>query len=203
MGCVRTPVTIRVKLSPSARETYLLVNRAARARGKAGTRLRGLPGTAPVHEAYFRLVGRPVQQDWDGRGHLFAAAAEAMRRILIYQARRRQSQKRGGDKGRVKLDAGTLLAPANDNAAEDRLALEPGPQAVRGRRPGQGPTRQAALLRRPIAPGSRRRAGDLSRHMRSATGSTPARGFTASCTAAERSWSFIAPGEPVGPCFTH
>lgn len=54
-----------------------------------------LNATALVHEAYLRLVGSEDQRKWDGRGHFFAAAAEAMRRILVEAARRRQSQKRG------------------------------------------------------------------------------------------------------------
>lgn len=83
-----------------------------------------LQATALVHEAYVRLVDAERVQSWDGRGHFFAAAAEAMRRILIDRARRRQSQKRGGDKRRVELDAGALLAPEDDNAAEDLLALD-------------------------------------------------------------------------------
>src|SRR5215471_16171331 len=55
-----------------------------------------LQATALVHEAYLRLVDAEKAQHWDGRGHFFAAAAEAMRRILIDEARRKQSQKRGG-----------------------------------------------------------------------------------------------------------
>src|SRR5436305_13632035 len=56
-----------------------------------------LQATALVHEAYLRLVGRAPESHWDGRGHFFAAAAEAMRRILIDQARRKQSLRQGGD----------------------------------------------------------------------------------------------------------
>lgn len=58
-----------------------------------------LQPTALVHEAYLRLVGE-TDIAWDGRGHFFAAAAEAMRRILIESARRRKSAKRGGDRAR-------------------------------------------------------------------------------------------------------
>src|SRR5262249_45171739 len=57
---------------------------------------RTLQATALVHEAYLRLVGKDPQQLWDSRGHFFAAAAEAMRRILVEQARRRHAAKRGG-----------------------------------------------------------------------------------------------------------
>lgn len=64
-----------------------------------------LQPTALVHEAYLRLVGNAQPQDWNGRGHFFAAAAEAMRRILINRARDKQRLKRGGDRRRVDLDA--------------------------------------------------------------------------------------------------
>src|SRR5262245_28365450 len=84
-----------------------------------------LQATALVHEAYLRLVGDGQEQRWDSRGHFFAACAEAMRRILIDQARRKHSQKRGGGgAARVDLDAGGLLAPPEEHAAEDLLALD-------------------------------------------------------------------------------
>jgi len=63
-----------------------------------------LQATALVHEAYLRLVGGENQQRWDGRGHFFAAAAEAMRRILVEQARRKNSLKGGGGRHRVELE---------------------------------------------------------------------------------------------------
>jgi RNA polymerase sigma factor (TIGR02999 family) len=63
-----------------------------------------LQATALVHEAYLRLVDVEQPQQWNGRGHFFAAAAEAMRRILIESARRKLSQKHGGDMSRVNLD---------------------------------------------------------------------------------------------------
>jgi RNA polymerase sigma factor (TIGR02999 family) len=56
-----------------------------------------LQATGLVHEAYLRLVGNDAQHHWDHRGHFFAAAAEAMRRIVVENARRKQSRKRGGD----------------------------------------------------------------------------------------------------------
>ena len=88
-----------------------------------------LQATALVHEAYLRLVasgGRqpPDEPRWDSRGHFFAAAAEAMRRILIDQARRKRSQKHGGGLRRVELDAGASLAAPEGRAAEDLLALD-------------------------------------------------------------------------------
>ena len=70
-----------------------------------------LQATALVHEAYLRLVGSDAATRWNGRGHFFAAAAEAMRRILVETARRKQSSKHGGDWSRINLDeavAGTL-----------------------------------------------------------------------------------------------
>ena len=61
-----------------------------------------LQPTALVHEAYLRLIG-PESHNWDSRGHFFAAAAEAMRRILIENARRKQNSKHGGDRKKVSL----------------------------------------------------------------------------------------------------
>ena len=83
-----------------------------------------LQATALVHEAYLRLVDAKAVVDWDSRGHFFAAAAEAMRRILIDQARKKHSQKRGGSRRRVQLDEGALLATTEDYAADDLLALD-------------------------------------------------------------------------------
>jgi RNA polymerase sigma factor (TIGR02999 family) len=80
-----------------------------------------LQATALVHEAYVRLVGEP---QFDNRGHFFAAAAEAMRRILIDRARRAGSRKRGGDRRRVELDAGALFAAPEQPPADDLLALD-------------------------------------------------------------------------------
>jgi RNA polymerase sigma factor (TIGR02999 family) len=62
-----------------------------------------LQPTALVHEAYLRLVGAEHESPWDNRGHFFAAAAEAMRRILVDNARRKQCQKHGGGRRRVPL----------------------------------------------------------------------------------------------------
>src|SRR5262245_54513193 len=62
-----------------------------------------LQATALVHEAYLRLVGPDDAARWDGRGHFFAAAAEAMRRILVEAARSRGREKRGGRRVRVEL----------------------------------------------------------------------------------------------------
>jgi RNA polymerase sigma factor (TIGR02999 family) len=77
-----------------------------------------LDATALVHEAYLRLVG---DQGFENRRHFFGAAAEAMRRILVENARRKQSQKRGGDQARVPLDPERFAAPERE---EDLLALD-------------------------------------------------------------------------------
>lgn len=80
-----------------------------------------LHATALVHEAYLRLVDRDHQQKWDSRGHFFAAAAEAMRRILVESARRKQSLKRGGDRQRIDIEVGdSRQGPPLD----DLLALD-------------------------------------------------------------------------------
>ena len=64
-----------------------------------------------MHEAYLRLVGDDASIRWDNRGHFFAAAAEAMRRILVEEARRKQSLKRGGLLDRQDFDATQLASP--------------------------------------------------------------------------------------------
>jgi RNA polymerase sigma factor (TIGR02999 family) len=79
-----------------------------------------LQATALVHEAYIRLVGNEAQ-DWKSRGHFFAAAAEAMRHILIENARRKQALKRGGDYRRVDMEDGEL---AIEEPPEDLIALD-------------------------------------------------------------------------------
>ncbi len=70
-----------------------------------------LDATALVHEAYLRLIGSEDQAQWDNKGHFFAAAAESMRRILIDNARRKQSIKRGGEHKRQEFDADRIVAP--------------------------------------------------------------------------------------------
>ncbi|MFL5244562.1 MAG: ECF-type sigma factor [Gemmataceae bacterium] len=82
-----------------------------------------LQATALVHEAYLRLVDVGQEPHWDSRGHFFAAAAEAMRRILIESARRKSSQKHGGGLVRQDLDEVQLAAP---ELGEDLLALDDG-----------------------------------------------------------------------------
>ncbi len=79
-----------------------------------------LQATALVHEAYIRLVG-DESANWDGRGHFFAAAAEAMRRILVENARRKKSLKRGGGLMRVDM---TELEAAGSMPSEELILLD-------------------------------------------------------------------------------
>jgi RNA polymerase sigma factor (TIGR02999 family) len=80
-----------------------------------------LQATALVHEAYIRLVGSE-RQAWDGHGHFFSAAAEAMRRILVDRARHKNSLKRGG--GRQRVDLGDQAVFLEDPSAVDFMALD-------------------------------------------------------------------------------
>jgi RNA polymerase sigma factor (TIGR02999 family) len=79
-----------------------------------------LQATALVHEAYLKLVETQAQQ-WNSRGHFFAAAAEAMRRILVDRARKRHSPKHGGDRSREPLDEASVMAP---EVGADIVALD-------------------------------------------------------------------------------
>ena len=80
-----------------------------------------LQATALVHEAYLRLVDGEQAQHWNSKGHFFAAAAEAMRRILVDNARRKQSKKRGGDHVRRDLDQ---LAAATSERLDEVLDID-------------------------------------------------------------------------------
>lgn len=80
-----------------------------------------LQATALVHEAYMRLVGDDARS-WENRGHFFAAAAEAMRRVLVDRARDRRRFKRGGSRRRQDLDLGALAGP--DVPPDDLLDLD-------------------------------------------------------------------------------
>src|SRR4051794_6211294 len=84
-----------------------------------------LQPTALVHEAYLKLVGPDPQQPWNGRVHFFAAAAEAMRRILIVHARRKHRVRRGGGMKRVELDDfDDVEMVAERGGADELLALD-------------------------------------------------------------------------------
>ncbi len=80
-----------------------------------------LQATALVHEAYLRLVDEDKARHWNSRGHFFAAAAEAMRRILIEQARRKQRGRHGGGRKRLDLDR---RDPADEQSGDDFLAVD-------------------------------------------------------------------------------
>jgi RNA polymerase sigma factor (TIGR02999 family) len=86
-----------------------------------------LQPTALVHEAYLRLVGDEPERPWDGRRHFFAAAAQAMRRILIDRARDRRRQKRGGGHRRVRIDLDAVLV---DPPGDDLLVLDEALEAL-------------------------------------------------------------------------
>ena len=94
-----------------------------------------LQATALVHEAYLRLVDVEKVQHWNSRGHFFAAAAEAMRRILVDAARRRKAERRGGDRARVSLEGLDVAKQADDakllalDEALGRLATVSGERA--------------------------------------------------------------------------
>ena len=80
-----------------------------------------LQATALVHEAYLRLVGSELSQEWDNRWHFFAAAAEAMRRITLNRVRDKKRVKRGGDFRRIDLE---LAEIALDSDEDDLIALD-------------------------------------------------------------------------------
>jgi RNA polymerase sigma factor (TIGR02999 family) len=93
-----------------------------------------LQATALVHEAYVRLVDVNAVQHWDSRAHFFAAAAEAMRRLLIDQARRKWRPKHGGGRQRVSLDEDLCLHEAPN---DDLLALDEALQKFAGEEPAK------------------------------------------------------------------
>jgi RNA polymerase sigma factor (TIGR02999 family) len=91
-----------------------------------------LQPTALVHEAYMRLVGAGPESPWNSRGHFFAAAAEAMRRILVDQARRKHRLRHGGDRRRIDLDSQLHAAAEPDH---DLLALDEALQRLAAEEP--------------------------------------------------------------------
>ncbi len=102
---------------------YQELRRLARAHMAEERAEHTLQATALVHEAYLRLVGGGPTQ-WDSRGHFFAAAAEAMRRILIEHARRKQALKHGGKRRRVELDDDLPPISSPCDNLDDLLALD-------------------------------------------------------------------------------
>jgi RNA polymerase sigma factor (TIGR02999 family) len=102
---------------------YAELRRVAAARMAGQAAGHTLEATALVHEAYIRLVGAADGPRWAGRGHFFAAAAEAMRHILVDRARRRKAVKRGGEVARVDLPEDALAAP-DDRGDAELLAVD-------------------------------------------------------------------------------
>jgi len=100
---------------------YSELRQLAAARMAAESPGNTLQPTALVHEAYLRLVGGEVANQWDHRGHFFAAAAEAMRRILVESARRKDSLKHGGGRMRADYD---VVDPASVERPEEMLAVD-------------------------------------------------------------------------------
>jgi RNA polymerase sigma factor (TIGR02999 family) len=92
-----------------------------------------LQPTALVHEAYLRLIGPTVEVHWENRGHFFAAAAEAMRRILVDRARHKQTRKAGG--GRRRLDLDDIEPAPGEGSDDDLLALDEAIRQLEARDP--------------------------------------------------------------------
>jgi RNA polymerase sigma factor (TIGR02999 family) len=109
---------------------YKELRRLARLRLAREAPGQSLQSSDLVHEAYLRLVGEDVQKQWDGRAHFFAAAAEAMRRILVERSRRKKRVRHGGGRLRIELEDAGFLAqgPSEDLEALDealtKLAAE-------------------------------------------------------------------------------
>ena len=116
---------------------YDELRKLAAARMAAESPDQTLQPTALVHEAYLRLVGPADETRWDNRGHFFAAAAEAMRRILVDAARRKAAARHGGGLARLELDPD--LAAARE-PREDLRRPGRGPGPAGGRGPGRRPS---------------------------------------------------------------
>lgn len=100
------------KLLPLVYDELRKLASARMAREKSGNTLQA---TALVHEAYLRLVDKDqCEREWEGRAHFFKAASEAMRRILIDRARRKQRQRHGGDMERENIDHAPIAAPTKE-----------------------------------------------------------------------------------------
>jgi RNA polymerase sigma factor (TIGR02999 family) len=133
-----TQILLRIESGDSSAAEHLLPVVYHELRQLAAKKLRRersgqtLQATALVHEAFLRLVDGEKVQHWNSRGHFFCAAAEAMRRILVERARRRNSVKAGGEFGRVELNDCHLAAPtpevdliALDDALRELAARDP------------------------------------------------------------------------------
>lgn len=113
---------------------YSELRKLARARMAKTPPGNTLQPTALVHEAYLRLIGTD-QPSWNSRGHFFGAAAQAMRQILIEQARRKGSKKHGGDRKRVDI---ADVEPIIESPSEDLLALDEALKQLEQADPRQG-----------------------------------------------------------------
>src|SRR5262245_48367176 len=121
-----TQILAHVQGDPSAAEqllplVYAELRKLAAARLAQEKPGQTLQATALVHEAYLRLVDGDKSQSWDSRGHFFAAAAEAMRRILVDQARRKHTRRRGAAAQRISL---AQVQPAIAERGEELVALD-------------------------------------------------------------------------------
>jgi RNA polymerase sigma factor (TIGR02999 family) len=114
---------------------YQQLRRLAKSRMQRERPDQTLQATALVHEVYLRLVDQSHVQHWDGRWHFYAAAAEAMRRILVERARRRSRIKRGGALNRVSLDDAQDLAV--DQPPDDLIALDQALNELAQERPNE------------------------------------------------------------------
>ncbi len=110
---------------------YAELRRLARSRVAREKHRESVQPTSLVHQAYIRLIGNQ-QPQWEGRGHFFAAAAEAMRRILIEKARQRASLKRGGELRRTEFRESRA---EGQTTADDMLALDAALDDLEGRDP--------------------------------------------------------------------
>ena len=157
-----------------------------------------LQPTALVHEAWLRLAGADAK--FEGRTHFFAAAAEAMRHILVDHARRKSALRHGGGQQRVEFNEAGLAAPGNDDqilAVNDALEKLAGKQARR--RIGQAP-----LFRRDDAGGSRAGPGQFPSAPPTITGLTPRPGSCAKCKLNGAKFpSATVPGSPPPSPATH
>jgi RNA polymerase sigma factor (TIGR02999 family) len=150
---------------------YDELRRLAAARIAAETPCPTLQATALVHEAYLRLVGNDRQgssPQWEGRGHFFAAAATAMRRILVERARKRSRAKHGGGRQRHDLHPDLVAAPESD---EELLALD------------------AALAKLAERDPVKARLVDL-RYFAGMTGDQAAQALGISASTADRHWAY-------------
>ena len=132
-----------------------------------------LQPTALVHEAYLRLVGEDAGHPWNSRGHFFAAAAEAMRRILVENARRKNRERHGGGRKRLTLvDLEAIAEPAD----EDVLALDEALDGLAAANPRAAELVKLRYFAGLTGRGGREGSGYLAPEGRPATGRTPGPG---------------------------